>query len=146
LPVRHRPAHRLRHRQVRRHHQLPQAGHPRADAPREHGSAALRPVRRLTHACASARERPCGRRRVDVWVRLPPSSARRVGGWAMPAYRLQTLLEIRERAEEAAKQAFAEAMQALAKQREQLKKMELDLERRRRERKAKIAAYMQEVM
>jgi flagellar export protein FliJ len=64
----------------------------------------------------------------------------------MPAYRLQTLLEIRERAEEAAKQAFSQAMQALVKERTQLKKMEEDLERRKRERKAKILAYLDEVM
>ncbi len=64
----------------------------------------------------------------------------------MPPYRLQTLLEIRERAKEAAEQAFAEAMQALAKEKQKLKEMEEDLERRKRERKQKVLAYLQEVM
>lgn len=64
----------------------------------------------------------------------------------MPPYRLQTLLEIRERAEEAAKQAFSEAMQALAKEKDELTRLEEDLERRKRERKEKVAAYLQEVM
>ena len=64
----------------------------------------------------------------------------------MPPYRLQTLLEIRERTEEAAKQAFTEAAQALTKERQELKRLEEDLEKRRRERKEKVAAFMAEVM
>src|SRR5688572_14454560 len=64
----------------------------------------------------------------------------------MPQYRLQTLLEIRERAEEEAKQAFSAATQALAKERAEQKRLEEDLERRKRERKAKVMAYMQEIM
>ena len=64
----------------------------------------------------------------------------------MPPYRLQTLLEIRERAKEAAEKAFTEAVQALAKERNELKRLEEDLQRRRRERKEKVAAYLQEVM
>ena len=64
----------------------------------------------------------------------------------MPPYRLQTLLEIRERAEEAAKQAFSEASQALAKEQKELKRLEEDLERRKVERKAKVLAYLDEVM
>ena len=64
----------------------------------------------------------------------------------MPPYRLQTLLEMRERAEEDAKQAFSEAMRALAKEQAELKRLQEDLENRKRERKAKVAAYMQEVM
>ena len=64
----------------------------------------------------------------------------------MPPYRLQTLLEIRERAKEAAEQAFAEAMQALAKEKQKLKEMEEELERRKRERKQKVLAYLEEVM
>lgn len=64
----------------------------------------------------------------------------------MAPYRLQTLLEIRERAEEAAKQAFSEAMQALAKEQAEQRRLEEDLERRKRERQAKVAAYLQEVM
>jgi flagellar export protein FliJ len=64
----------------------------------------------------------------------------------MPQYRLQTLLEIRERAEEAAKQAFSEAMVKLAQEKKKLKEMEEDLERRKAERKAKVKAYFDEVM
>ena len=64
----------------------------------------------------------------------------------MPPYRLQTLLTIRERKEEEAKQAFAEAMQAVAKAKEEQKKLEDDLERRKTERKQKVAAYLNEVM
>ena len=64
----------------------------------------------------------------------------------MPDYRLQTLLEMRNRAKEAAEQAFAEAMTALAKEKEALKKLEEELIRRKAERKAKVAAYLQEVM
>ena len=64
----------------------------------------------------------------------------------MPAYRLQTLLEIRERAEEAAKQAFSEAVQALAKAKTELQRLIDDLERRKKERKAKVAAYLDEIM
>ena len=64
----------------------------------------------------------------------------------MPPYRLQTLLEMRETAEEAAKQAFSEAMRALTKEQEALKGLEKDLERRKLERKAKVQAYLGEVM
>jgi len=64
----------------------------------------------------------------------------------MPPYRLQTVLEMRERAEEEAKQAFSEATQALVKARGELKRLEDDLETRKRERKAKVQAYLQEVM
>lgn len=64
----------------------------------------------------------------------------------MPPYRLQTLLEIRERAKEAAEQAFAAAMQALAAERQKLKELEEDLERRKMERKQKVMAHLAEVM
>ena len=64
----------------------------------------------------------------------------------MPPYRLQTLLEIRDRAKDAAEQAFTEAVQALAKQKAELKRLEEDLERRRKERKGKVAAFLQEVL
>ncbi len=64
----------------------------------------------------------------------------------MPQYRLQTLLEMRERTEEDAKQAFADAMKALAKEQEALKTLEVDLARRKEERKAKVQAYLAEVM
>ena len=64
----------------------------------------------------------------------------------MPQYRLQTLLEMRERAEEAAKEAFSEAMRALAKEQKELKRLEDDLVRRKEERKAKVQAYLAEIM
>ena len=64
----------------------------------------------------------------------------------MPPYRLPTLLEMREAADEEAKQAFSEAMRALTREQEAQKKLEQDLERRKLERKAKIQAYLEEVM
>src|SRR5262249_46283343 len=63
-----------------------------------------------------------------------------------PQYRLQTLLEIRERAEEEAKQAFSEAMKRLQKEKDALKKLEDDLSRRKAQRKEKMNAYLAEVM
>jgi flagellar export protein FliJ len=64
----------------------------------------------------------------------------------MANYRLQTLLEIRQRAEEEAKQAFSEAMQAFIKEQNELKRMQEELEQKKREREAKVRAYLQEVM
>ena len=64
----------------------------------------------------------------------------------MPPYRLQTLLEMRERAKEAAEQAFAQAVQELERQKQKLKQMQDDLERRKAERKEKVMAYLAEVM
>jgi flagellar export protein FliJ len=64
----------------------------------------------------------------------------------MPPYRLQTLLEMRQRAEEEAKQAFSEAVRAHAREKEKQRQLEEDLETRKRERKAKVQAYLQEVM
>jgi flagellar export protein FliJ len=64
----------------------------------------------------------------------------------MADYRLQTLLEIRGRAKDAAEQAFGEAMQALAKEKEALASLEADLVRRKAERKEKVMAYLAEVM
>lgn len=64
----------------------------------------------------------------------------------MPQYRLQTVLEIRERAEEAAKEAFAAAVRALAEAQQKQKDMEEDLARRKRERAEKVAAYLQDAL
>ncbi|MFN0064361.1 MAG: flagellar assembly protein FliH [Myxococcaceae bacterium] len=64
----------------------------------------------------------------------------------MSPYRLQTLLEIRERAEEAAKQAFSLATQEVVKAQAELKRLQDDLERRKAERKAKVAAFVQELI
>ena len=64
----------------------------------------------------------------------------------MPAYRLQTVLEMRERAEDAAKDAFAAAMRALAEAQAEQKRMEEDLQTRKRERAEKIANYLQDAL
>ena len=64
----------------------------------------------------------------------------------MPQYRLQVLLEMREQAEEDAKQAFSDAVRALQKEQTALKDLETSLARRKLERKAKMSAYMNEVM
>jgi flagellar export protein FliJ len=64
----------------------------------------------------------------------------------MPAYRLQTLLEMRERAEEAAKQAFSEAVKAFHKEKEILEAMRAELTRRRQERKEKVLAHRMSVL
>lgn len=64
----------------------------------------------------------------------------------MPQYRLQTLLEMRQRAKEEAERRFSDAMQALAKEQKEQKRLEDDLERRKQERKAKVAAYLAEIM
>jgi flagellar export protein FliJ len=64
----------------------------------------------------------------------------------MPAYRLQTLLEMRERAEEAAKQAFSEAVKAFEREKKRLEVMRSDLTKRQQERKEKILAYRMSVL
>ncbi|MFP2932843.1 flagellar assembly protein FliH [Pyxidicoccus sp. 3LG] len=64
----------------------------------------------------------------------------------MPPYRLQTLLDMRARAKEEAEQAFAAANEALKKEKVELQRLIDELERRKRERKEKVAAYLKEVM
>ena len=64
----------------------------------------------------------------------------------MPPYRLQTLLEMRERAKEEAEQAFSAAIKAHEKEKLELKRLEEDLEKRKAERKQKVMAYLNEVM
>lgn len=64
----------------------------------------------------------------------------------MPPYRLQTLLEMRERAKKEAEEAFSAAVKALEKEKAELKRLQEDLEKRRASRKAKVEAYLQEVM
>ncbi|HLL01369.1 MAG TPA: flagellar assembly protein FliH [Myxococcaceae bacterium] len=64
----------------------------------------------------------------------------------MPPYRLQTLLEMRERAKEEAEQAFSAAIKELEKEKVELKRLEDDLEKRKAERKQKVMAYLNEVM
>ncbi len=63
----------------------------------------------------------------------------------MPPYRLQVLLDIRTKAEEAAKDAFAEALKAADKEKKQLASMTQQLERMKVERKAKVQAFLQEM-
>jgi hypothetical protein len=53
---------------------------------------------------------------------------------------------MREKAEEDAKQAFADAMRLFEGERKKLTGMQADLEKRKVDRKAKVAAYMNEVM
>ncbi len=64
----------------------------------------------------------------------------------MPPYRLQALLEMRERAKEEAEQAFSNAVKALEKEKAEQKRLEQELERREAERKQKVMAYLQQVM
>lgn len=64
----------------------------------------------------------------------------------MPPYRMQTLLEIRERAEEDAKQAFSAAVQALHKEQQELKRLAEDLERRKKERAQRVEEYLQNIL
>lgn len=64
----------------------------------------------------------------------------------MAEYKLQALLKIREQTKEAAEQAFAQAQQAVHKAKAELKRLEDDLVRRKVERKAKVDAYLKEVM
>jgi hypothetical protein len=64
----------------------------------------------------------------------------------MPPYRLQTLLEIRQRAKEAAEQAFSEAVREVAKQEQEQRRLEQDLEQRKADRQHKVDLYMQEIM
>lgn len=64
----------------------------------------------------------------------------------MADYRLQALLKIREQAKEAAEQAFSEAMRALKAAKDEQKRLEDDLARRKVERKIKVEAYIKDVM
>lgn len=63
----------------------------------------------------------------------------------MATYRLQALLGIRERAEEAAKEAFALAMNALAKEQKTLQDMEDELVRMIEDRKRRREEYSQKL-
>ncbi len=63
-----------------------------------------------------------------------------------PQYRLETVLELRKRAEEEAKHAFADAMKALAEAKAELQRLVDDLARRKAERKRKVDAYLKEMM
>ena len=60
---------------------------------------------------------------------------------AKPTYRLQTLLQMRERAEEEAKNIFAQAMAALRAEEDLLKELEEELERMIEDRKRRRQEY-----
>ncbi len=59
----------------------------------------------------------------------------------MPPYRLQVLLDIRTKAEDAAKEAFSAAVKEAEKEKQLLKTMTSALERKKVERKAKVQAF-----
>jgi flagellar export protein FliJ len=63
----------------------------------------------------------------------------------MATYRLQALLGIRERAEEAAKEAFAQAMNALRREQQTLKELEDELQRMIEDRKRRREEYSQKL-
>jgi flagellar biosynthesis chaperone FliJ len=63
----------------------------------------------------------------------------------MPPYRLEALLDIRTKAEDAAKDAFSEAVKALEAEKKKLIGLQQDLDRRKVERKAKVAAFLEDV-
>lgn len=63
----------------------------------------------------------------------------------MPPYRLQALMEIRQRAEEEAKEAFANAMSALAREKQTLKDLEDELQRMIEDRKRRRTEYSQKL-
>lgn len=63
----------------------------------------------------------------------------------MAPYRLQALLDIRTRAEDEAKEAFSAAVKACEVEKQKLATMEKDLARKKVERKAKVAAFLEEM-
>lgn len=63
----------------------------------------------------------------------------------MPPYRLQVLLDMRIKAEEEAKDAFAAALKEAEAQKKQLVTMQQTLEKMKVERKAKVQAFLQEM-
>lgn len=63
----------------------------------------------------------------------------------MPPYRLQVLLDMRIKAEEEAKDAFAAALKAAEAEKKKLVTMQQTLEKMKVERKAKVQAFLQEM-
>lgn len=63
----------------------------------------------------------------------------------MPPYRLEALLDIRTKAEDAAKEAFSAAVRAHDAEKKKLEDMKAALERAKAERKAKVQAFLAEV-
>jgi flagellar export protein FliJ len=64
----------------------------------------------------------------------------------MAHYRLQTLLELRASAREAAERALAQAVRDLAVARRRLEDLERDLRQRREARRRKLATFLSEMM
>jgi flagellar export protein FliJ len=65
---------------------------------------------------------------------------------ALPPYRLQTLLEIRERKKEAAEQHLGACLHALRKEQDRLKEMQTELERMIAKREARRREFMEKAM
>lgn len=63
----------------------------------------------------------------------------------MPPYRLQTLLDIRTKAEEDAKEAFSVAVKAAEKERTKLETMKAQLEKMKTERRLKVQTFLNEM-
>lgn len=63
-----------------------------------------------------------------------------------PEYRLQTLLQLRERKKEAAEQYLARCLEALRTEQDRLREMEEELERMVAKREAKIREYSEKAM
>lgn len=63
----------------------------------------------------------------------------------MPPYRLQVLLDIRIKAEDAAKEAYSQALQAQEAAAARAREMAEALERRKADRKARVQAFLAEV-
>ena len=63
----------------------------------------------------------------------------------MPPYRLQVLLDIRTKAEDEAKEAFAAAVRDADKEKKNLVSMQQTLERMKVERKAKVQAFLDDM-
>ena len=64
----------------------------------------------------------------------------------MPPYRLQALLDIRIKAEDEAKEAFSQAVRAHDAEKKKHEAMTAELQKRKVERKAKIAQFMADVI
>lgn len=63
----------------------------------------------------------------------------------MPAYRLQTLLDIRTKAEDQAKEGFSHAVKVAEQEKKKLVGLTAGLERRRAERTAKVQVFLDEM-
>ena len=63
----------------------------------------------------------------------------------MPPYRLQALLDIRTKAEDEAKEAFSRAVRAHDAEKKKHEAMTADLQKRKVERKAKVAQFLTEM-